>query len=290
MLDIKYILENTQTIRDNIKKRNVTADIDGLLERYAERKALMLTLENKRAEANQIAKAIPTMQQADKAELINKGRALNHEITLLEKEVTTLDEAYNEAMLSIPNLLADDTPLGETDAENLVLRTNMTPREFDFEPRDHVQIGKALDLIDFDSGAKVTGSKFYFLKNEAVLLELALKLFAMKIAASFGYTTLITPDLAKKSVLCRCGGVRSNIVMHVTACPYVFASAAKQSSGFMRCRARTLDCFAYGSQRRTTYALNKYPNPRTVVIQVSPVGLTPSLLRRLLICTSILRS
>jgi seryl-tRNA synthetase len=215
MLDIRFILENTDTIRDSIKKRGVKADLDSLLTVYAERKALLLNLENQRAEANRIAKTIPTVQNADKEELVNKGRALNKQITLLEEDLRRVEEVYNEAMLSIPNLLADDTPEGESDAENLVLRTHLTPREFDFEPKDHVEIGKALDLIDFESGTKVTGAKFYFLKNEAVFLELALKLFAMKIAAEFGYTTLITPDLAKKSILTGTGfsprGEESNI-------------------------------------------------------------------------------
>jgi seryl-tRNA synthetase len=215
MLDIKYILENTETIRENIKKRNVQADLDKLLTIYQTRKTQLLTLEQNRAEANQVAKMIPTVPQTEKADLINKGRELNQKITVLENELRTLDETYHEAMLSIPNTLAEDTPLGESDAENIVLRTVGEPPCFDFTPKDHVELGKELDLIDFDSGAKVTGSKFYFLKNEAVLLELALKLFAMKIAASFGYTTLITPDLAKKSVLIGTGfsprGEESNI-------------------------------------------------------------------------------
>ena len=201
MLDIKLIIENAETIRDSIKKRGVNADLDALLKHYTARKALMLNLENKRAEANQIAKTIPKAEASEKQELVNKGRALNQEISTLEEELRKIDELYNEAMLTIPNLLADDTPDGASDEENVVLRTYLTPREFDFVPKDHVQLGKDLDLIDFDSGTKVTGAKFYFLKNEAVFLELALKLFAMKIAAEFGYTTLITPDLAKKSIM-----------------------------------------------------------------------------------------
>lgn len=215
MLDIRFITENVDTIRDSIQKRGVKADVDSLLAVYAERKALLLNLENQRAEANRIAKTIPKLQNDEKMDLVNKGRALNKQITMLEEDLRRVEEVYNEAMLTIPNLLADDTPLGESDAENVVLRTHLTPREFDFEPKDHVEIGKALDLIDFESGTKVTGAKFYFLKNEAVFLELALKLFAMKIAAQFGYTTLITPDLAKKSILTGTGfsprGEESNI-------------------------------------------------------------------------------
>lgn len=215
MLDIKFILENTDVIKDSIKKRCVTADVDALLLIYAKRKAFMQHLENQRAESNRVAKTIPKSQPSEKAALISQGKALNADISQMEDELRVMDAVYHEAMLSIPNLLAEDTPVGESDAENLVLRSHLTPRDFDFVPKDHVEIGKALDLIDFDSGTKVTGAKFYFLKNEAVLLELALKLFAMKTAAEFGYTTLITPDLAKKSILIGTGfsprGEESNI-------------------------------------------------------------------------------
>lgn len=215
MLDIKYILDHLKEMRDISQKRQVHADLDGLLACYSERKTVMLTLENKRAEANRIAKAIPSAPATDKQSLIDQGRALNHEITKIEESLRHLDETYQTALYTIPNLLAPDTPLGATDEENVVLRTHLEPRVFDFEPKDHVELGKALDIIDFDSGAKVAGSKFYFLKNDAVLLELALQLFALKVAKEFGYTQLITPDMAKKSVLIGTGysprGEESNI-------------------------------------------------------------------------------
>lgn len=215
MLDIKYILENTDIIRDSIRKRCVKADVDLLLTRYAQRKSLMQHIENQRAESNRIAKTIPKAPPGEKEELIRSGRALNAGISTLEDELRQLDELYQESMLKIPNLLAEDTPPGEIDTENLVLRTHLTPRKFTFKPKDHVELGTSLNLIDFESGTKVTGAKFYFLKNEAVLLELALKMFAMKIAAEFGYIPLITPDLAKKSILTGTGfsprGEESNI-------------------------------------------------------------------------------
>lgn len=201
MLDIKFILENQDIIKDSIAKRGVKADLETLVDSYAKRKALTLESENCRAEANQIAKSIPKMPDSEKQEWIKKGKALNAKIAELEAEILQIDAIYQEALLTIPNLLAADTPSGETDAENLVLRSHLSPTVFDFKPKDHLELGKALDLIDFESGSKVTGSKFYFLKNDAVFLELALELFTMKLAAERGYTTLITPDLAKKSIL-----------------------------------------------------------------------------------------
>ena len=215
MLDIKTIIDNQAIIADSINKRHVTADLDGLVRLYTLRKTKMSELESKRAKSNQIAKLIPTIEAAQKAAMIQDGRTLNQEISVLEQELAVIDDEYNEAMLTIPNLLAEDTPLGADDTENIVLRKVGTPREFNFTPKDHVELGRDLNLIDFDSGSKVTGAKFYFLKNQAVLLELALKLFAIKIASQFGYTPLITPDLAKKTVLTGTGfsprGEESNI-------------------------------------------------------------------------------
>ena len=215
MLDIKLILENTDAIRESIRLRGAKADLDGLLVLYAQRKALLLSVEHQRAESNQLAKKIPHVQQKDKQALIDQGRALNQAISSREEELRLLDTSYHEALLSIPNVLAEDTPRGKSDAENVVLRTHGIPPVFDFVPSDHVDIGKKLDLIDFESGTKVAAPKFYFLKNEAVVLELALKLFAMNVASTFGYTPLITPDLAKKSILEGAGfsprGEESNI-------------------------------------------------------------------------------
>jgi seryl-tRNA synthetase len=215
MLDIKYILDNVAALRDIIKKRHVNADLDGLLSLYAERKTLLLTVETQRAEANKIAKLIPAAAPEDKNRLIEHGRELNHAITSLEEALRVLDDAYQTALYTIPNLLADDTPLGADDEENVVIRHHLEPTQFNFSPKDHLELGKALGILDFDSGAKVCGSKFYFLKEDGVLLELALQLFAMKIAKEFGYTQLITPDLAKKSVLIGTGysprGEESNI-------------------------------------------------------------------------------
>lgn len=215
MLDIKYIIENTDEVRKSIKNRNVEDRLDDLLKVYSSRKNKMQILENKRAEANRIAKEIPKLKDIEKQTLIHTGRELNQEISKLEEELNTIEESYQELLLTIPNKLADDTPLGVDDTENIVIKTHLTPRKFSFPSKDHVEIGRDLDIIDFETGAKVAGSKFYFLKNDAVMLELSLKLFAMQVAASFGYSMLITPDLARQSILTGAGfsprGEESNI-------------------------------------------------------------------------------
>lgn len=215
MLDIKYILNHIDTIRDIIKKRHVKADLDSLLHLYAQRKTLLQTLEDKRANANKIAKLIPSAPAESKAAMVDEGRTLNHQITELEEVLRCLDDDYQAALYTIPNVLADDTPLGVDDSQNQIIRHHLEPTQFTFTPKDHLQLGQHLDILDFDGGTKVSGSKFYFLKKDGVLLELALQLFAMKVAKEFGYTELSTPDMAKKSILLGTGysprGDESNI-------------------------------------------------------------------------------
>lgn len=208
-------MANPVVIKDTIDKRGIKFNLDSFLELYKERKIKSLNLETLRSKSNRIAKDIPKLSGANKQEAINQGRKLNIEITSLEEEIKNINELYDKVILNIPNLLAPNTPLGYKDSSNLILKTYLEPRQFDFVPKDHVMIGKALDLIDFDSGTKVTGPKFYFLKNEAILLELALKMFAINMAIKCGYIALGTPDLAKKSILTGAGfsprGEESNI-------------------------------------------------------------------------------
>lgn len=201
MLAIRKIIENTPAVRRSIEARGVVADVDVLLELHEARKQLQTTLDAHRAQSNQIAKKMPTLNADEKQNLIAQGRLLNAQITELEETLREVDARYHEAMLTIPNDLADDTPLGDSDAQNVVIRYHLTPPSFNFVPRDHVELGKSLNLIDFEGGAKVAGAKFYFLKNEAVLLELGLTLFAMQIANAHGYQSLMTPDVAKASIM-----------------------------------------------------------------------------------------
>jgi seryl-tRNA synthetase len=201
MLDIKYIIENQELIQKIIEKRGMKSQLPELVELYHQRKQLKTDIEEKRAQANQIAKRIPQSSSEEKPALIAKGKELNQSISNMEPQLRDLEEAFQQAWLSIPNLLSADTPDGMTDLENQTLRYVGEPTQHNFKIRDHLELALLHDWIDFDSGAKVTGSKFYFLKNEAVMLEYALTLFAMKVASEFGYTPLATPDMAKRSIL-----------------------------------------------------------------------------------------
>lgn len=215
MLDIKQIIDNLELVKDSIKKRSVNIDLEQLLELNVKRKSFKTTLDQLRQQANQVAKKIPIISQVEKPALIQEGKKLNQEINELQHELSKIEQDFEELMLKVPNFLATDTPIGTSDDDNVVLKTYLTPKKFDFTLKDHVTLAQNLDLIDFEAGAKVTGSKFYFLKNAAVLLEQALKLYVTQLVMKQGYTPLITPDLAKKSILHGTGfsprGEESNI-------------------------------------------------------------------------------
>src|SRR5262249_56981558 len=126
--------------------------------------------------------------------------ALDKEIAALDAELKLIEGDLLVNLLQIPNMTHPDAPVG-TEAANKVVAPFGQPRKFDFKPKDHVALCEALDLADFEAGTRVAGQKFYFLKNEAALLEVALVQYAMQAAVKAGYTPIITPDLARVDVL-----------------------------------------------------------------------------------------
>jgi seryl-tRNA synthetase len=206
MLDLKYVTANAQAVRQNCVNRNVTQDVlddfDRVIELEGQRKTLLVEVESVRRRQNEVAQA--TGKEKDPArrnELIAEGKRLKAEVGDSEETLKRLEDELKARLLRIPNLTHPDAPIGQAEDSNRELRRVGTPRTFDFAPKDHVAIGKALDLIDFEAGAKVSGHGFYFLKNDGVLLDLALQQFALRTLIARGYTPIITPDLARNAIL-----------------------------------------------------------------------------------------
>src|SRR5439155_25932791 len=132
-----------------------------------------------------------------KQTLIAEGKSLRERVGVLEKQLKQVEADLHTALMTIPNITHPDAPVSVDPTGNRVLRTVGTPPKFEFKPKDHVALAEELDLVDFDAGASVTGQKFYFLKNDAALLELALVQYAMQNLIKKGYTPIITPDLAR---------------------------------------------------------------------------------------------
>ncbi len=202
MLDYKFIKENLEAVKKNIADRNMTADADIVVELYDKRTALVTKRQGLQEKRNANAAAMKgKMEKAERDALIEEGRKVKDEIAEVEKELTEIEANLEEAARKIPNMASPKAPIGKLDTENLEVKKVGTPRKFDFEPKDHVQLMEDLDLIDFERATKVSGPKFYYLKNEAVFVEQALIMYALNILRKHGFTTFITPDVAKEEIL-----------------------------------------------------------------------------------------
>ena len=216
MLDLKFIRDNVEAVRANVAHRHVTADPDLVVRYYDQRNQLLKELESLRAARNANADRMKGKLSAEeRTPLIEEGKRLKESIAELEKRHEETEKRLTEEALKIPNMSHPSAPVAEGEAGNLQLRTWGKPFSFAFAARDHVQIGQALDLIDFEAGAKVAGQKFYYLKNQAVMLELSLVRYAMDTLLREGFTPMITPDVAREEIVAGHGfnprGPESNI-------------------------------------------------------------------------------
>ena len=202
MLELRYILDNLDEVKENTLNRKMGVDFERFVELAEQRLELIRKVDDLRRQQNEVAKKMKKKPTPEEREvLIQQGRDLRSEVDQLDKEMDAVKSELTELQGHIPNLTHPEVPVGGGEEANAVVKTWGTPREFDFEPLDHVELGNRLDLIDWESGSKVTGSKFYFLKNEAVWLELALIRYALGILEEEGFTIHTTPDLAHHTVL-----------------------------------------------------------------------------------------
>ena len=202
MLDYRFIKENLEAVKANIEARNMTADADKVVELFDKRTELVTALQVLQTERNENAKSMKGKLEPDvRQKLIEEGKALKEKIAAMEKELSEAEALLDEAGRQIPNMAHPDAPVGKVDTENLEVKQVGIVPQFDFEPKDHVQLASELDLVDFDEAAKVSGPKFYYLKNEAVFLEQAVVMYALNILRKHGFTPFITPDVAKAEIL-----------------------------------------------------------------------------------------
>ena len=203
MLDAGFIRDNLAAVKANCENRAVkNANPQRVVQLDDERKRILQEQQVLQQQANANAKQVgPEKDPAKKQALIAEGKSLRERVTALDKQVRQVEADLHAELMLIPNMTHPDAPVSVDPAGNKVIRKWGVPRALDFKPKDHVAIAESLDLVDFDAGASVTGQKFYFLKNEAVLLELALVQYAMQKLIREGYTPVITPDLARVEVL-----------------------------------------------------------------------------------------
>jgi len=216
MLDYKFIAENLHAVTANIADRFMKADAEAVARLYNKRTELATKLQSFQQKRNANADAMKgKIAQEERNVLIEEGKKLKEEIAAAENELTAVEAELLTEARKIPNMAHPEAPVGKEDKDNLEVKRVGEPTKFDFEPADHVKLGQDLDVIDFDSGTKVSGTKFYYLKNEGVYLELGLIRYALDILQKKGFTPFITPDIAREEILEGIGfnprGAESNV-------------------------------------------------------------------------------
>ncbi|QIK74822.1 serine--tRNA ligase [Nocardioides piscis] len=197
MIDPRLLRDDPERVRAAQAKRGLSGDVvDRALAADEARRTAISAFEAKRAEQKSLGKQVAQAQGDEKADLLARTKALSAEVKELEAAQTVAEVEWDAALKAIPNPAADEAPAGGED-DFVVLEHVGTPREFDFEPRDHVELGRLLGAIDLERGAKVSGSRFYFLTGIGAQLELALVNMAMDQARAAGFTQVIAPSLVK---------------------------------------------------------------------------------------------
>lgn len=205
MLDIRFILENVDLVQQNARDRNSNADISKTVALYEQLKQKRQNLEGVQHRLNQFAKQFKSVDAVTREQLRTEVANLKRTTTTLKEEIMAVEKRYVEEMLKIPNLAAPDVPSGKDESGNIPIKFFGKPTRFSFKPLDHLELGKKLDILDFEAAAKVTGSKFYFLKNEGVLLELGLIRYAIDLAIKHGFTPVTTPEITRDEIITASG-------------------------------------------------------------------------------------
>ncbi|MFH0856959.1 MAG: serine--tRNA ligase, partial [bacterium] len=187
MLDIKFIRENKELVKEAIKNKNINLNLDELLEADDERRKLQQEIDGLRARRNEIADTIMRAQGKPDVELIKKGKELKEKTALAEKEIKEVDEKFFNLMIKAPTIPSHDTPIGKNDTENVEVYKWGEPTKFDFEPRSYLEIAENLGLLDLEKGAKVGGYRSYYVKNDGVMLQIGFLMYALEKCIKKGF-------------------------------------------------------------------------------------------------------
>jgi seryl-tRNA synthetase len=201
MIDIKEIRLDPQLFKEAAKAKGFDVDIDALLEVDNKLKSCKQRLQDISTEKNRIGKSIPTLSGDEKQSALSTLANLKIEDEQCNNLIKQAQPDFDNFMLHVPQPADDDVPLGADDTQNVEIRKEGQVRKFDFEPKDHIELGLALDIIDIERGVKIAGSRNYFLKGDGALLHWAILQFAIDFMVSKGYTPLSVPLLAKDETM-----------------------------------------------------------------------------------------
>jgi seryl-tRNA synthetase len=199
MLDIKYIRENTETVKKAIQNKGVKVDVDELITIDDKRKQLQVELDELRSQRKKNSQTDQGGKPSE--EQIKKGKELKEKILKLEEENKEIEDQYWTLMAKVPMIPSDDTPIGKDDSENVEIYKEGEPTNFDFTPKDHIQLGEELNLLDLERGVKTSGYRGYYLKNEGAMMQMAIMMHALNKLVNKGFTPVIPPTLVKNFAL-----------------------------------------------------------------------------------------
>jgi len=198
MLDIKFIRENADVVKAGAEKKHIKVDIDRLLTADDERKQLRQDIDAKKAEQNRRSNEIQRAQGEERAKLLEAMKQLKAGMAETEERYKVVMEEWQKLMLAVPNVPDMSVPEGETDADNKELKRWGAPTAFDFEPKGHVELMTALDMVDFERGIKAHGFRGYFLKNDGALLSWAIWNYAREFFLKKNFNPFIAPAIVNK--------------------------------------------------------------------------------------------
>jgi len=204
MIDIKTLRENPDLMKENILLRNLDPEkynVDYILELDSKRRELQKELDNLRSLRNKISQEIGKKQDQEREKLIKEAKELKEKIEKIEEEFKNIEKELYQRLWQLPNFLSPKAPRGKDENDNVEIKRWGEIKKFNFTPKDHLDLGMMNDLLDFERGSKVTGSNFYYLKNEAVILEFALMQMVIDTLVPEGFKIFITPDLAKMEII-----------------------------------------------------------------------------------------
>ena len=201
MLDLKFVCENIEEVKERLSHRSGKFDLEGLGELANERKTLIQNTEQKKATKNAVSKQIPTLKGDEKTAKIAEMKALGDDIKALDARLAEVEAKISEIMLTIPNLPNKEVPIGEDSDDNLEVRKWGEPTKFDFEPKAHWDIAEQKDICDWPRSSKISGARFTVYKGMGARLERAIYNFMLDTHTSNGYTEIFPPFMVNKNAM-----------------------------------------------------------------------------------------
>jgi seryl-tRNA synthetase len=203
VIDSKLLKQNPEIIIDMLKKRKVEFPINDLISLDRRRRQLIIELQQVKHEKNTLSHSIASMkkEKADASQEISEMKDVSNRILSLEEERRLVESRFNLLIRNLPNIIHQSVPIGQNENDNVVIKHYGTIKNFEFRPKDHVEIATSLDLVDLERAAKISGARFYFLKKELVRMNYALIHFAIDFLSDKGYILVQTPYMIRRGAM-----------------------------------------------------------------------------------------